>query len=222
MQQKSHHSKSINLLREALALLEKNYAKEAMDLLDKGGDFGENNLLKDQIYAASLSHLKEYNRAECAYLAMIREYPDSLDSQFALSELYLTTGRFTQSEELLDAIITVNPEYYMAWNNKGNLAKLRKDYEGAFKCYEKSLSFSPNFLTALKNMCSLYQIMGEDSKAAQVAKRCLANHPQCLWAYETLIKYYKNNQDEKSALLVLNQAFEHCGERETLRNLQAS
>ena len=144
---------NIETLKKTLSLLENKQGRQALELLEYTTFVEEFDLMKKQIQAEILASLHENNRAECAYLAIIRQYPDNNDTKFALSQLYQNSGRFSQALEILNDVLELDSEHFMAWNNKGNILKQLKRHPEAIESYQQSLRVKPDYSIALTNLC---------------------------------------------------------------------
>lgn len=222
MNHKELRESNIQVLQKIIHLLDIHQPQEALLLIEQTTFAAEFDLMKRQIEAEILAKLQEHHRAECAYLAIMRDHPENTDTQFALSQLYHQSSRFNQALELLEAILDSEPEHYMAWNNKGNVLRgLKKDRE-ALTCYEKALEISPNYLVSLTNCCVTCACLGQFEKALVAGNKAIELYPNNSDSYALVFDIYQKMDNSSEASELLERALEQCGETERLLQLRAA
>ena len=95
------------------------------------------------------------------------------------NELGVTYGRFNmlnEAEECFKKAVSINPSYYHATCNLGNIAMLRKDYAAAAGYYKKALSLNGEDINAMINYArALYEMKQYDEASALYKKVILKN-----------------------------------------------
>lgn len=222
MDSSEQHKNNVETLQTVLSLLENDQAKKALELLQSSHFVDELNLIQRQIEAEILVSLNEHNRAECSYLAILREYPQNTDTKFALSQLYQKNGRFSQADQILDEVIEIEPNHFMAWNNKGNIQRSLKNIDLAITCYKKSLEIEADYSIAMNNLCLLYSETGQYNEALEIGLKALETNPQTIPVYEMVHHVYMQMNNQEEAANLLNMAISQCGEDSRLMCLRAS
>lgn len=222
MDSAQQRQQNVETLQNVLSLLENNQSKKALEVLETSDFIEDFELIRKQIEAEILVSLNEHNRAECAYLAIIRENPENTDTKFALSQLYQKNGRLSQANTILDEVISLDPRHFMAWNNKGNIERSLKNTSAAIECYKKSLDIEPGYTLAINNLCLIYSETHQYQDAIDMGLQAIESNPQTVHAYEILYQAYMGNDNQHAADELVNLAIERCGEDPRLVNLRAS
>jgi tetratricopeptide (TPR) repeat protein len=58
--------------------------------------------------------------------------------------------KYNESIQFFDKAIAINPNYFSAYQNKGNALRNLKKFEEAIKCYNKIIEIKPNDEIKLK------------------------------------------------------------------------
>ena len=76
----------------------------------------------------------------------------------------MNLGKFEEAIRYLDEAIELDPNYAIAWNNRGYaLDNLGKFEEGIY-CYDKALELDPNLTVAQENKDLAYKRLGKKIK----------------------------------------------------------
>jgi len=68
------------------------------------------------------------------------------------TESYLEEpGALRRSHQSFENAIESNPNYAMAWNNKGNVLSALHRYNDAVDCFERATDIDPNYFDAWNN-----------------------------------------------------------------------
>ncbi len=109
-------------------------------------------------------------------------------------------GLYDESEELLAAVLTVEPDNYLASYEMAYLHYLREDYKAAAKILEK-LTDSPDVRDrAYQMLGNAYDLMGNRKKAEKAYNRGLAKFPRSGRLYLELGNVAYNSGEYMSAL----------------------
>lgn len=220
MTQSELKESNVEVLQKILQLLESGHPKKALDILEGTTFVKEFDLMKRQIQAEILATLQENNRAECAYLSIIRQYPESHDTKFALSQLYQNSGRFSQALDFLDQVIESDPNHFMAYNNKGNVLKSLKKIDEAIDCYKKSLSINTGYSVALTNLCLILNEQEQLDEALKYGHQALEAAPTSVTAYTLIHQIYTKQEQAQKAEDIIDQGVQNCGEDSRLISLR--
>jgi tetratricopeptide (TPR) repeat protein len=89
--------------------------------------------------------------------------------------------------ELLDAVITFEPNYTEAWARRASLHFARKDIANSLADLRVVIAREPRHFTALTGLGVIFQDLGEDKRALEAFRRAMEVHPH-LKAIPDLIK----------------------------------
>src|SRR4029077_19030984 len=79
--------------------------------------------------------------------------------------------------KLLDAIVTIKPDYVEAWNRRATLHYIRHDYGPALGDIREVLAREPRHFGALAGLGLILQDIGDDKHALQAYQAALAIDP---------------------------------------------
>lgn len=80
--------------------------------------------------------------------------------------------------KLLDAIVTIKPDYVEAWNRRATIHYLQKDYGKALADIRQVLKREPRHFGALSGLGLILQDIGDDKQALEVYRRALNLYPR--------------------------------------------
>ncbi len=79
--------------------------------------------------------------------------------------------------KLLDAVVTLRPDYTEAWNRRATLHYLRNDYTRALADIREVLAREPRHFGALAGLGMIMRDIGDDRDALAAFRQALAIHP---------------------------------------------
>jgi tetratricopeptide (TPR) repeat protein len=82
-----------------------------------------------------------------------------------------------------DAIIRINPNHALAWNNRGNGYLRKAQYDRAMQDFDQALRLDPKLLWALVNRAATHQAMTRFDDAIQDCDRAIEIDPKFAAAY---------------------------------------
>jgi tetratricopeptide (TPR) repeat protein len=80
--------------------------------------------------------------------------------------------------KLLDAIITIKPDYIEAWNRRATIYYMQKDYGKALADIRQVLRREPRHFGALSGLGLILQDIGDDKQALEAYRRVLKLYPR--------------------------------------------
>ena len=163
-----------------------------------------NQLAKNQIV---------FGDPEAALLAI----EDSLDitgGTVNSAEAFLLQGlAYGDLDQPEDAVISYNkaiqldPEYALAYYNRGNLFALLGQYSRAIEDYNEAINIDPEYTSVYKNRGNAFVLLGEYHRAIKDFDETIALDPQHAhgygsraWAFAALNMYAEAQQDLERAL----------------------
>jgi tetratricopeptide (TPR) repeat protein len=182
-------ARRIALLREALALDEKNESLyyQLGGRLEKNGRYDE----AMQLYRTALSRGIESGRLHSRIADLlvrrgekdeaIKEYeraaqinPSDLDSQNNLATAYLEKGRIADAEKVFRWILSNDDNRAAAQNGMGLVSIQKKDGNAARNYFERAVQLDPDLVEAHMNLGVLYEMAGDRARARASFERFLA------------------------------------------------
>jgi tetratricopeptide (TPR) repeat protein len=79
--------------------------------------------------------------------------------------------------KLLDAILTIKPDYVEAWNRRATIHYMRKDYNRSLADIRQILAREPRHFGALAGLGLIMQDLGDDKRALDIYRRAIEVHP---------------------------------------------
>jgi tetratricopeptide (TPR) repeat protein len=73
---------------------------------------------------------------------MLSYFPEALEIQRLLGEVYLAQGRIEEAQHLFDWVLTNDPENVLAYCNCAHLSEHRAEYDVALDCYQQAYELS--------------------------------------------------------------------------------
>ncbi len=73
---------------------------------------------------------------------MITSFPESLEAQRLLGEVYLAQGQLADAQQTFDWVLTNDPENVIAYCDRALISERMADYETALDCYQQAYELS--------------------------------------------------------------------------------
>lgn len=184
---------AINMLQKALTLKKNNKRQEALILNGIGGIYYEKGNDKEAV-----PYLRK----------AVQQFPAYSSARYKLAGALAGIGKYTESKEHLDKIISkLPPNVNSPLNLNGLILAKEKKYKEAFYMFRKCLGIRNNDKNALLNIGALYFLTGEYSRAENFFKTAYHHHPEerfaLLWLIETNLKL----KDNRSVNRYINDLF---------------
>ncbi|MEK7463171.1 MAG: tetratricopeptide repeat protein [Patescibacteria group bacterium] len=116
-----------------------------------------------------------------------------------LGAMYYLDGNYNLAEKEFKKALELNPREKLPHNNLGLIYAGRGDFENAIKEYEAELKINPYYGNALYNTGLAYWNMGKKDEAVKKWEETIAANPDYFDAYRSLIIYYQEKGDSKTA-----------------------
>lgn len=85
--------------------------------------------------------------------------------QYNMGLFYLNNGNFDQAITSLNRSLSLNPDYYLAFNALGLAYSMKGNMQESIKYFQKCLAINPTFSEARNNLGAVYQELGFLDKA---------------------------------------------------------
>ncbi len=130
--------------------------------------------------------------------------------QYNMGLFYLNNGNLDQAIIYLNRSVTLNPNYYLAFNALGLTYSMKGDFQESINQYQKCLLINPTFSEARNNLGAVYQEMGMLDKAEQEFRIALAdkNYNSRELPYYNLARLYMAQEKLTEALEYVQNALE--------------
>jgi len=95
--------------------------------------------LQDTEDAISSGHIDDA-MAKCQYI--LSYFPDALEAQRLMGEVYLAQGKLEEAQQTFDWILTNDPEHIIAYCDRALTSERMSDIETALDCYQQAYELS--------------------------------------------------------------------------------
>ena len=79
--------------------------------------------------------------------------------------------------DLLDSLITLEPQWAEAWNRRATVHYLREDVDSSMRDIRQVLALEPRHYGAIAGMSLIFQVLEDKKRAYKAAKAALAIYP---------------------------------------------
>ena len=117
-------------------------------------------------------------------------------------------GRYREAIICFDKALEINPNYALAWSEKGICLGYLAKHEEAIECFDKSLQLNPNELKPWFSKGVSLGILGEDEKAIPCFDRALEINPNYALAWSEKGFSLRNLGRNEEAIECYNRALE--------------
>jgi tetratricopeptide (TPR) repeat protein len=78
---------------------------------------------------------------------------------------YTKADKLDQALSDADRAIRISPDYVYAYDNRGEIKRMRRDYDGAIQDFNKAIELDPDFLAAYLDRGTAFKEMGDRNTA---------------------------------------------------------
>src|SRR6184192_1391576 len=78
--------------------------------------------------------------ANCQH--MLTHFPEFLEAQRLLGEVYLAQGHFDEAQQTFDWVLTNDPENVIVYCDRALISERKADYDTALDCYQQAYELS--------------------------------------------------------------------------------
>ncbi|MEZ4825298.1 MAG: tetratricopeptide repeat protein [Bacteroidia bacterium] len=168
-------------------------------LFDPESDFIV-SAVEDMVYWARGS--ESYEREEWESAARFFELMRVRDDQaykvvdLRMAECYEKLEDYHMAREHFNHILTIDPENYVAYNERGNLSFRLKDYENALIDYNDAAKINQEYAEVFFNRGLLYLTIGEYTKAVEDVETGIKLKPESAKPYGVLAAIYATQEQD--------------------------
>jgi len=116
----------------------------------------------------------------------VRHAEDKVNSRMAQGILLMNAGRFQQSLNAFNDVVSLAPRHAEGWNKRATVHYLLGDFDASVRDIQRTLDLEPRHFGALSGMSLIYMEMGRAGAALKVLERALQIHPKMQGADERL------------------------------------
>jgi tetratricopeptide (TPR) repeat protein len=84
----------------------------------------------------------QHDNALARCQSVLASYPESLDAQRLLGEVYLAQGQLDDAQQAFDWVLTNDPENVVAYCDRALISERLSDYDTALDCYQQAYELS--------------------------------------------------------------------------------
>lgn len=116
-------------------------------------------------------------------------------------QVYARLNRWSEAESIFRRVLQERPNYWLPYNELGNALYSQVKYSAALDAFRAASLASPKNTTALNNVGTLYQLLGNFQQAEDSLNRSLALEPNG-WASATMASVLRSEGKYAEALSV--------------------
>jgi tetratricopeptide (TPR) repeat protein len=126
--------------------------------------------------AVSMHRQGQLGPAESLYRQVLDQVPNDVEALCNLGLIVSEKGRYSQSIELLQKAITIEPRRPLLYVNLGSVLHKISCYDEAEQAYLHCLELDPDYLEAYKRLSLLYSELGKLDKAQESLDQAIQRH----------------------------------------------
>jgi len=134
-------------------------------------------------------------RAEDAIIAVwLQSGSDTVDLLMSWSVEAITAKKYAEALDILDRVVTLEPDYAEGWNKRATVYFLTDQYGRSISDIEHVLVLEPRHFGALVGLGSIFRELGDDSRAIDAFRQALAIDPHLVNARKALDRLEKKTE----------------------------
>jgi len=123
------------------------------------------------------SRNKDWQNDFTLWTATLTGQPDSIKANHNLAFYYRNEKKYDLAKEHTQKVLSLNPEYSLAYVNLGMISLEQKKLEKAIEYFEKAISIRQNDAGTYNNLGMTYHQLGQLEKAEENYKKALESYP---------------------------------------------
>jgi len=137
---------------------------------------------------------------------MLNHFPESLEAQRLLGEVYLAQGQLADAQQTFDWVLTNDPENVIAYCDRALISERMADYETALDCYQQAYELSRGNSQIRQEFNILSAKVGQQGfifSRAGLARLYMRGDllPQAIQEWETVLNGSPDRLDARTGLL---------------------
>lgn len=131
-----------------------------------------------------------------------------IQNKLRLAQNFEVRGQLEDAEQIYLELYKYQPQNFQIYNSLFHLQLKLKKYDEAKSLVENQIKISKNKVNLYGDLGSVYFLMGDEEKSAQVWKDALDLEPENPFTYRIIANYLIENRDLETAIEVLNKGNE--------------
>ncbi|WP_417667712.1 tetratricopeptide repeat protein [Roseibium sp.] len=111
---------------------------------------------------------------------------DTVDLLMARAAAALKADDLALSLDLLDVVVTLEPEFAEGWNRRATVFYMKKDFARSLVDIERTLALEPRHWGALSGLAIIQRRLGQEDRALETFKQAVEIHPGLQNARESI------------------------------------
>jgi len=168
---------------------------------------------RDARYLLALSYMNtgNVNAAGQQFTALLEYFPDDIDANLRLGDLFLSAGRinrdsFRRASELAQKVLAKDPQNVAALILSGNASAGLQDFSTAVELFEKAVSLDPQNTAAFVSLGSTQAIQKNNPEAEKAFLKARQADPKDKSALISLGNYYRSVGNAEKAEAIFKEA----------------
>lgn len=193
-----------NKFEQAVALTNNGKTEEAIKLCSEILTANPDHLDAIQMKAIHVFRLGDQDVAIALLKTAAEKHPDNFNLQLNLGELYRLKNEWQNAEHHFTKTIAINPDFPMAYYNKGKLKLQQQQGYEAAQLFQKVLTIEANNASAHFQLANAYLMINERSSAIASYEKAMAINPHDIQLLMTLVEVQKKAKNYPAAITALD------------------
>jgi tetratricopeptide (TPR) repeat protein len=156
--------------------------------------------------AEKLFEQNDLDEAERIYFSIIKKHPHEYKAYEGLLDIYQQQKNYQQVQELLEYLVSHNPQNDNYYSQLGNILMKRRKFKEAIVAYNTALAINNLVPARFVNIGLCYQSLKEFPKAAENLQKALDLEPENVQYWMMLAEVLGKLGEEERAKAVLEKA----------------
>lgn len=194
-------------LLQGLKMLELGREEEAFEVFKDAAARSPKSFKAIRLLGMTAMELEKFDEAIAALKLALELDPGNIEVQYLIAHVHALQDLVEEAAGELLAILAKNPDFIDAYYDCGVALQILGRYQEAIEIFEKRLSFSPDFETAL--MCAMtYEILQDYENTEKYYAQAMALDPKNIMVVESHGKTLLELERYEEALKDFNAALE--------------
>jgi len=152
------------------------------------------SLQKEMIELQNLFRLQKFKEIENETNKLLKKYPSNPDLQNILGVSLQAQGKLSESLKTFNELLKLEPNFYLAHYNLGNLFKELLNLDAAKTSYEKCIQFNSSYLKAYIGLGLIFLDQGKLQESKKIFEQAIKLSPENseIHRYLSMVTKYKN------------------------------
>ncbi len=146
---------------------------EAIEIIEQLLSFNMNSVQLKLTLAGLYSMVNNLEAAKILYSELVSKGIMNIDMLYDYSVVCAKSGETDRGEEILKKIITVNPNYFMAYKDLAIIYLSRRIFDRALEFFEKAYAIAPDNMYVIFEFANYYHLMSELEQAEKMYSKLL-------------------------------------------------